>query len=342
MQVLINHNQLTEQKSAYLKQHQNDPVHWQIWSNEVIKTAKELGKPIFISIGYSTCHWCHVMAKESFSDQVTAQLLNEKFINIKIDREEHPEVDQYFQKISSLSTGRGGWPLSVFLTEEAEVITIGTYFPKMAKQGMPSFGQVIEQVSQLNQDKKNEIKQQNEQLQNILRQGVKIDKKIEYPGEFPHPQAILQAISQYEDKEYGGYGEAPKFPNFSFYEWTIEQALEAMISQEQLDHVIKSVEGILSGGIYDQARGGVHRYSTDKKWLIPHFEKMLYDQAGLIKLLAKMSLIAPTPLILDALIQTLDYLKKEMLSDVGYFFSAQDADSEGVEGLYFCFTEEEF
>jgi uncharacterized protein len=342
MQVLINQNQLSKQNSAYLKQHQNDPVHWQIWSEEILTIAKESGKPIFLSIGYSTCHWCHVMAKESFNDENIARLLNEKFVNIKVDKEEHPEVDQYFQKISAMTTGRGGWPLSVFLTENAEVITIGTYFPNIAKDGMPSFSQVIEQVNQFNQDKKEAIKQQNLELTKALGQGIQIEKKIEFPGEFPHPQAILQAIGQYEDKEFGGYGDAPKFPNFSFYEWAIEQALEGMISQEQLNHIIKSIEAILSGGIYDQARGGLHRYSTDKKWLIPHFEKMLCDQAGLIKLLAKTSLIAPTPLILDGLIQTLDYLKKEMLADAGYFFSAQDADSEGVEGLYFCFSEEEF
>jgi hypothetical protein len=338
----VQKNQLTHQSSAYLKQHAHDPINWLAWSHETIDHIKQDDRPIFISIGYSTCHWCHVMAKESFNDLAISQILNTKFNSIKIDREEMPEIDQYFQKLSMLSHGRGGWPLSIFLTPDLKLISIGTYFPKVASNGLPSFTQVLQTITDFYKNKLHDINQQNEIIENHFTKILQFENSIKYQGEFPHPQAIIKAVEQIRDQDWGGYGSAPKFPNFAFHEFNVEQALEGMLEEQQVRQVVADVEKMLMGGIYDHAKGGVHRYATDREWKIPHFEKMLYDQSGLLKLLSKIAVIAPTPLFFDAIIQTLDYLESEMLHEKKYFMAAQDADSEGVEGLFFCFTQDEF
>jgi uncharacterized protein len=338
----VQKNQLNNQASAYLRQHGQDPVNWMVWSEETIQKVKQDNRPVFISIGYSTCHWCHVMAKESFSDKDTAEILNEKFNSIKIDREEMPEVDQYFQKLSMLSNGRGGWPLSIFLTPDLKLISIGTYFPKVASNGLPGFNQVLQTITDFFKNKIQDIHQQDEIIQKHFNKTLVFDEAIQYQGEFPHPQAIIKAVEQIRDKEWGGYGSAPKFPNFAFHEFYIEQALEGMLDEQQVRNLVSDVEKMFMGGIYDHAKGGVHRYATDREWKIPHFEKMLYDQCGMLKLLSKIAVIAPTPLFFDGIIQTLDYLETEMLHEKKYFMAAQDADSEGVEGLFFCFTQDEF
>lgn len=333
---------LSNEKSLYLKQHKDNPVAWYPYTNESIEIATKEDKPIFLSIGYSSCHWCHVMAHESFEDKETAKLLNDNFICIKVDREEFPDIDQYYQSAAMLFGKEGGWPLSAFLLPNLKPYFIGTYFPKERYENRPSFKDVILEMANVFQNKKSEISSNGEKVEELLLKGDKGTQKVEFNGHFPHPMAIVKALSDYEDKEFGGHGDAPKFFHFSYYEWAIEQTLEGMIDKESAGTIIKTIEMILLGGVYDHLRGGIHRYSTDRSFTIPHFEKMLYDQAGLISVLAKAINIAPSPLLLNALHATLVYLKTEMMSEENYFFSSQSADSDEGEGFYFTFTEEEF
>ena len=336
-------NRLKSENSQYLTQHKENPVNWWPYGPEALQRAQDENKPIFLSIGYSSCHWCHVMAEESFEDKETAKLMNEHFINIKVDKEEHPDIDQYYQQASQVVNGRGGWPLNVFLTPDMRPYFVGTYFPKTSsKQEVPTFQDVLTNLAVAFKDDRDSVEKNANQIVDAIKHPPKVEQKVEFEGHYPAPAAILNALKNFQDNDFGGYGAEPKFPHFAFYEWAIEQILEGMIPEELGKHIIISLEKMLMGGIYDHARGGIHRYSADKKWLIPHFEKMLYDQAGLLKLLSKASLIYPSPLIFDALIQTIEYLRTEMLSDDGYFFSAQDADSEGIEGLYFSYTADEF
>ena len=338
----MNENKLHLEKSLYLKQHAENPIHWLGYGDEALNKARAENKLIFLSIGYSSCHWCHVMAHESFEDETTAKFLNEKFVSIKVDREEYPDLDHYYQTICSMMTGRGGWPLTVFLTPEGLPFFTGTYFPKVARQGMPAFTEVLNHISDLYAKDPAAVKTSAENLIADLKKPIQVEKKVDFKGHFPPPSAIMNALKNYADVQNGGYGKAPKFPHFSFYEWATEQILEGMIPQEQGKHVVETIEHMLMGGLYDHVKGGIHRYSVDDKFIVPHFEKMLYDQAGLLKLLPKLSQFYPSPLVFDGILQTLDYLRTEMVADEGYFFSAQDADSEGTEGLYFTFSKEEF
>jgi len=335
-------NRLNAEKSLYLKQHQDNPVHWWPFGPEAIQAAQDQNKPIFLSIGYSSCHWCHVMAHESFSDSETANFMNENFINIKVDREEFPDVDAYYQQACQYFIKRGGWPLSGFLTPALKPYFVGTYYPKERRGQGPTFKELLTELSNAYKNDFSKVEENAQKVSDKIQQGFSGNEKVPFQGHFPAPNAIINALKDYADKENGGFGEAPKFPQFAFYEWAIEQTLEGMIPREEAQHIFKSIDGMLCGGIYDQAKGGIHRYSTDSEWLVPHFEKMLYDQAGLLKLLAKYSILNPSPLVLDAIMQTLEYLNSEMQNEEGIFFSSQDADSEGVEGLYFTFTEDEF
>ncbi|MBT5095444.1 MAG: thioredoxin domain-containing protein, partial [Halobacteriovoraceae bacterium] len=291
----------------------------------------------------STCHWCHVMADESFKDQATAEYLNKNFISIKVDREEYPDLDAYYQNACQVFIQSGGWPLSAFLLPDTKPFFVGTYFPKVAvEEGSASFRQLLEELNRAYHESSEEVVKNAEDVSQVIINGPANLEKIEFPAHFPDPVSILDAIKEYRDEENGGYGSAPKFPHFAFYEWALEQMLEGMVPKEQGEHIVNSLEAMLMGGVFDHARGGIHRYSTDDKFKVPHFEKMLYDQAGLLRVLSKFSTLYPSPLVYDALINTIDYLDKEMLADSKYFFSAQDADSEGMEGLYFTYSEEEF
>lgn len=335
-------NKLGLENSLYLKQHAENPIHWFPYGEEAFKKAKELNRPIFLSIGYSSCHWCHMMAHESFEDEKTASVLNENYIAIKVDREEFPDVDNYFQTACGMMTGRGGWPLSMFLTPDGAPFFGGTYFPKIARQGTPAFTDVLGQINETWKKTPEEILKNAKSIQDEIAKPATVQNRIEYNGHFPGPAAIMNALKNYADEKNGGYGEAPKFPHFPFYEWTAEQILEGMIPKEQGQHVVESIEKMLMGGLYDHLKGGIHRYSTDAQYTVPHFEKMLYDQAGLLRVLAKVGQFYPSPVVFDGILQTLDYIKSEMMADDNYFFSAQDADSEGTEGLYFTFSKEEF
>ena len=335
-------NHLRDEQSAYLKQHNTNPVDWHPYGPEALQKAKDENKPIFLSIGYSTCHWCHVMAEETFQSPKVAEYLNDKYINIKVDKEELPDLDSYFQIACQLYSGRGGWPLNVFLTPNFEPFFVGTYFPPESREKQPGFMEVVTHLHDSFVKEKETVVKNSKELTAALTQIPIAEQKVEFEGHFPSAAAIIDALKNYQDNDNGGYGDEPKFPHFAFFEWAVEHILEGMVPQELGKHTILSIERMLMGGVYDHAKGGVHRYSTDKDWNVPHFEKMLYDQAGLLKLLAKTSLLYPSPIVFDSLVQTLDYLKTEMLSEEGYFFSAQDADSEGVEGLYFTFSKEEF
>lgn len=338
----MSENKLRFEKSLYLKQHAENPINWYAYGEQPLNKAKELNKLIFLSIGYSSCHWCHVMAHESFESVETATFLNENFISIKIDREEYPDLDNYYQTACSIMTGRGGWPLTIILTPDGKPFFSGTYFPKVARQNMPAFMDVLTQINTAFKTNPAEILESANKLVEEIKKPVTLDKKIEFKGHFPGPSAIMNALKNFADTKNGGYGQAPKFPHFSFYEWACEQILEGMIPKEQGQHIVETVERMMMGGLYDHAKGGIHRYSTDEKFMVPHFEKMLYDQAGLLKVLAKLSQFYPSPLIFDGILQTIDYLRSEMIADENFFFSAQDADSEGTEGLYFTFSKEEF
>jgi uncharacterized protein YyaL (SSP411 family) len=339
----ITFNRLKDEKSAYLLQHKDNPVHWWPWGPEAIQRAKDENKPIFLSVGYSSCHWCHVMAHESFEDVETAELLNEKFICIKVDKEEMPDIDSYYQQACQLFTQSGGWPLSAFLLPDLRPYFAGTYFPKTAAAGSSSFTDILNELSRAFHEDKDNVQENASKVTKAIEDGFVSQEKVDFQGHFPPASSVMNALKEFEDQTHGGYGNAPKFPQFAFYEWALEQMLEGMLEKEQGEHIIKSLERMIMGGIYDHARGGIHRYSTDEKWLVPHFEKMLYDQAGFLRVLSKLSLLYPSPLVFDAIYNTLEYLSSEMLHDEKkYFFSAQDADSEGVEGLYFTYTESEF
>lgn len=334
-------NRLSNEKSLYLKQHEKNPIHWWAYSEEAIAEAKKKNLLIFLSIGYSACHWCHVMAHESFEDQATADFLNQNYICIKVDREEFPDIDQYYQKACQGFGRNGGWPLSAFLTPEMKPLFIGTYFPKERRKEMPSFMDVLNELKKIYESNNQEMFSNADKIKAMVEAGPVLENKVEFQGHFPPPAAVLNALKNFQDNEFGGYGAAPKFPHFAFYEWALEQMLEGTVAQDQGQFILESLEKMMMGGVYDHLRGGIHRYSTDKMWMVPHFEKMLYDQAGLLRVLTKASIMYPTPLFFDAIIQTLDYLQNEMLHEQKYFMSAQDADSEGMEGLYFTFSKEE-
>lgn len=335
-------NNLGTQHSLYLKQHAQDPIHWQIYGKDAFALALQENKLLFLSIGYSSCHWCHVMGHESFQSQEVADFVNAHYICIKIDREEWPDVDQYYQKMALYMGKHGGWPLSVFLTPEKLPIFIGTYFPLNDTAQMPSFLKVCRDLKQIYAQELPQIKSNAAKLFEKLQETATSIKPVDFQGHFPSALSILKAIAPYFDAENGGYGKAPKFPQFAFYEGMLEQILEGVVDNKEQLPIFLTLDKMLCGGIFDQARGGIHRYATDDRWIIPHFEKMLYDQAGLLRVLAKYSQLKPQPHIIQALAQTLEYLRNEMQDESGYFFSAQDADSEGTEGLFFCFTLEEF
>jgi len=333
-------NQLKNRQSLYLKQHSQDPIHWLPWSNETFLEAQNTKKLIFISIGYASCHWCHVMHNESFKNAEIAKVLNEFFVCIKVDREENPEVDKYYQRAAQLMSKNGGWPLSVFLQSNKEVIFIGTYFPLEDKPPVPGFLKLIKEIMNYSAKEKDKIHLLSSELIEKISLEELPQQKIEFQDHFPSANAILKALKAYADTKNGGYGKAPKFPLFAFYEAFIEQIAEGVVGKDA-HHIIDTIEKTFFGGVVDQLRGGIHRYSTDENWTVPHFEKMLYDQSGFLKLLAKSALLIQSPQMITLILKTLDYLQKEMMHEEGHFFSSQDADSEGYEGIYFCFSEEE-
>ena len=273
-------NQLKNQKSPYLKQHENNPVDWLPWNKNSLAKAKNERKPIFLSVGYASCHWCHVMAHESFESNDTAKVMNEKFVNIKVDREERPDLDSIFQKSLGILTGaQGGWPLSMFLDENAVPFTGGTYFPPEEMHGRPSFIQVLENVSKVYSENREKITNQISQLQLVFKE---LNRKNAVLKQDLEPFA--EKIIQYLDDENGGFKGAPKFPQFYVFE-TLFYFYKKNNKESFLTPVEKLLKNISSRGIYDQLEGGIARYTVDEKWIVPHFEKMLYDNILYVNLL---------------------------------------------------------
>ena len=329
-------NLLKKEKSPYLKQHENNPVDWYAWNKDTLLKAKTEKKPIFLSVGYASCHWCHVMAHESFEDQDTANLMNEKFINIKVDREERPDLDYVFQRSLSILTGtQGGWPLSMFLDENGVPFTGGTYFPPKEMQGRPDFKKVLNNVSSVYKENREKIISQAPQMQDIF---SKINQRSAVLSQPLEP--FVEKIITYLDEEYGSFKGAPKFPQFYMFDAIFYFYLKSN-NQKYLTPVETLLTNISSKGVYDQLEGGIARYAVDEKWIIPHFEKMLYDNIQYINLLTKFYQKTKKEYFKNKLIQTINFINKEFKNHENLYGSAYDADSEGTEGKYYIWSYEE-
>ena len=330
----IDKNSLSRDPSPYLKQHKDNPVNWQIWSNETLKYAKKNKKPILLSIGYSSCHWCHVMAHESFEDSKTADIMNNFFVNIKVDREERPDLDFIFQSSFQLfnQTG-GGWPLTMFLDENGVPFMGGTYFPKESKHGLPSFKEVLHKVADAYKLQREDIvKQKDIIIKHLdLKKNSVLDQDL---------ISILNLSLNNLDQSKGGYRGAPKFPSFNLYE-TFLYFYNNSNDKKYLEPIDILVKQLCSKGIYDHVEGGISRYTVDEDWIIPHFEKMFYDNVQFILLLSKYCKINSDSYYRLKLEQTIEFIKKNFLNKEGFMGSAYDADSDGEEGKYYVFTYDE-
>lgn len=335
-------NSLINETSPYLLQHAYNPVNWFPWAEDSINLAKKENKPIFLSIGYSSCHWCHVMAHESFEDNDIAKLMNEKFINIKVDREERPDIDDVYQRACQLVTGNGGWPLSVFLTPDLKPFYVGTYFPKDNRYGMPGFGEVLKQLDEAFNFRKNDINSTTSEFMNSLIASSKnsslTNKDLEIDKSILDESALN--LLHIADFTYGGFGMSPKFPNVSNLLFLLRYYDISKIEKFK-DFVVFTSEKIMYGGIHDHLGGGFSRYSTDQKWLVPHFEKMLYDNSLLVILFSEVYQITKDTKFKMVVEKTLGYVLRDFLNEDGGFFSAEDADSEGEEGKYYLWSKKE-
>ena len=335
-------NHLKDQTSPYLLQHVNNPVDWYPWGEEAFQKAKAEDKPVFLSIGYSTCHWCHVMAHESFEDEQIAELLNRDFISIKVDKEERPDIDSIYMSVCQALTGSGGWPTTIFMTPEQKPFFAGTYFPKTARYGSIGFQELILTVSEKWKTDRNALVNSAEEIVALLakrseRQNA-ANNQTEGDASVQLVMSAMQIYKQTYDEKYGGFGDAPKFPsphNLLF----LMQYYERSKDREALKMVEKTLLQMYRGGIFDHIGGGFSRYSTDKYFLAPHFEKMLYDNAMLIQSYCKAYQLTKNVLYRGVAEKTAMYIMKEMTSPEGGFYSAQDADSEGVEGKYYLFDQ---
>jgi len=334
----MSENKLGNETSPYLLQHAKNPVHWYAWNEEALGRAKKENKPIFLSVGYSSCHWCHVMAHESFEDEEIAKIMNENFVNIKVDREERPDLDDVYQKVCQMSTGQGGWPLSVFLTPDQRPFYVGTYFPAIDSYGRPGFGSLCRQLAQSWKEKPKDIEKAADNFMQNL------DKLQQFTATSEIDKSILDEAAinllQIADTAYGGFGQAPKFPNASNLSFMFRYSKLSGISKFQ-KFALLTLKKMAKGGIFDQIGGGFHRYSTDARWLVPHFEKMLYDNALLPIVYSEAYQITKDPFFENVVKKILDYVIREMTSSDGMFFSAQDADTNGEEGQTFVWKKRE-
>ncbi len=332
-------NRLANETSPYLLQHADNPVDWYPWGEEALERARTEDKPILLSIGYAACHWCHVMAHESFEDEETAALMNERFVNVKVDREERPDLDSVYMDAVVALTGHGGWPMTVFLLADGEPFLGGTYFPPEPRQGLPAFRELLLAVSAAYRDRRDDVARQATALVDALQQSAALSPSAEPLTESLLGEAVRGLRRQF-DPEWGGFGGAPKFPPASTLEFLL-RAYERNHDEDALAMATRTLEGMAAGGMYDLLGGGFHRYSVDERWLVPHFEKMLYDNALLIPAYLHAWLLTGEERYRAVAEETLEYLLRELRLPNGGFASAQDADTEGVEGLTFTWTAEE-
>ena len=322
-------NRLAQETSPYLLQHADNPVDWYPWGDEALARAREESRPILLSVGYSACHWCHVMEHESFEDEATARVMNERFVNVKVDREERPDVDSVYMDAVVALTGQGGWPMTVFLTPAGEPFFGGTYFPPEPRHGLPSFRQVLAAVSDAWHDRPDDVARQARALVEAVR-----EQSEQRPSSEPLTEAVLgeaaRTLGAQLDPEWGGFGRAPKFPPAS--------ALEFLLRRGELEPAVRTLDGMALGGMYDLVGGGFHRYSVDERWLVPHFEKMLYDNALLIPAYLHGWLRTGKERYRGVVAETVEYVLRELRLDGGGLASAQDADTDGVEGLTFTWA----
>ena len=323
-------NRLAAETSPYLLQHANNPVDWYPWGDEALARAREEDKPILLSVGYAACHWCHVMEHESFEDEATAALMNEHFVPVKVDREERPDIDSVYMDAVVSLTGHGGWPMTVFLTPAGAPFFGGTYYPPEPRHGLPSFPQLLQAIADAWRERRSDIERDAGAITEQLRRTAE-------PSREPLTSSLLtdavRGLRQQFDPEWGGFGPAPKFPPAS--------VLEFLLRRGELELATKTLDAMAAGGMYDLVGGGFHRYSVDRQWLVPHFEKMLYDNALLVPVYLHGWLVTGNDRYREIATETLDYMLRELALEEGGFASAEDADTDGVEGLTYTWTEED-
>ncbi len=325
-------NRLAGETSPYLLQHADNPVDWYPWGEEALARARDEDRPILLSIGYAACHWCHVMEHESFEDEATAALMNERFVNIKVDREERPDLDAVYMEAVVALSGHGGWPMTVFLTPDGEPFYGGTYYPPEERHGLPSFRQVLTALGDAWRDRREDVTRSAAQLVEAVRHSSSLRPSTE-PLTSDVLATAVRGLREQLEPVYGGWGRAPKFPN--------APALEFLLRRGEVEPAVKTLDEMARGGMYDLLGGGFHRYSVDERWLVPHFEKMLYDNAQLAATYLHAWLVTGDERYRDVSEATVSYLLRELALPEGGFASAQDADTNGVEGLTFTWTPEE-